>query len=180
MTTNAFDARTLAALPVFNGLTPAEISELERISSVAHYPPGSAIFWESQPGDALYAVLQGRVEVRMQDGQGGNRTIATVGPGAMLGEMALFTNDVRSATAVAVAESTLLRLPTEAFVALLQQGHRSAYVVVYNLGQVAAHRLREVNRRLVAVMTTQEEASAPRRLDELAELKRKLFTEWKF
>ena len=179
MTTNAFDAGKLAELPVFRGLTANEISELERISSVAHYAPGSTIFWENQPGDALYAVLQGRVEIRMQDGHGGTRIISTLGPGAILGEMALFTLDVRSATAVATAESMLLRLPSDAFVDLLQQGRRSAYLVVYNLGQVAAHRLREVNQRLVAALQSQE-AQTPRRLDELAELKRKLFTEWKF
>ncbi|MBI4498251.1 MAG: cyclic nucleotide-binding domain-containing protein [Chloroflexi bacterium] len=179
MTTDAFDPRTLAALPVFQGLSATEIAEIERISSVASYPPGSTIFWENQPGDALYAVLQGRVEVRIQDRHGSNHTIATLGPGAVLGEMALFTDDIRSATAVAVTETTVLRLPTAAFVALLQQGRRAASLVVYNLGQVAARRLREVNRRLVAVLADQEEAAAPRRLDELTDLKRKLF-EWKF
>lgn len=61
MTTSAFDPRTIAELPVFRGLSSREITEIERISSVAQYPPGSTIFWESQPGDALYAVLQGRV-----------------------------------------------------------------------------------------------------------------------
>ena len=180
MMRNGFDAQTLAELPVFQGLTLAEVTEVERISAVANYPPGSTIFWENQPGDALYAVLQGRVEVRMADGHGGSLTLATLGPGAVLGEMALFTNDVRSASAVATAESSLLRLPTEAFVGLLNQGHRSAYLVVYNLGQVAAHRLREVNQRLMSALAGQGEAAAPRRLDELAELKRKLFTEWKF
>lgn len=116
----------------------------------------------------------------MQDGHGSSRTIATLNPGAVLGEMALFTNDVRSASAVATVESALLRLPSDAFVSLLQQGRRSAYLVVYNLGQVAAHRLQEVNQRLMAAMVSQEEVQTPRRLDELAELKRKLFTEWKF
>lgn len=200
MATHQSAPRALAAWPVFAGLSAEELAELQAISTVAHYAPASTIFPENQlapdlpAGDALYAVLGGPpegpvpVEVRIKDRRDGARTLATLGPGAVLGEMSLLTRDTYSASAVATAETTARRLPAAAFGSLLQPGKRSAYQVVYNFSQVAVNwhrtfrRLREVNQRLVARLADQDETAAPQRIpegpapEELVGLKRKLFS----
>ena len=178
--TSTFDSQTLAALPVFQGLAPEEIAELQSISTLVTHPAGTTIFVENQPGDALYAVLKGSVNIRIADSKGVDRTIATLAAGAVLGEMALVTRDLRSASAVTAEETSLLRRPSDAFAKLVNDDRMAAYRVICNLAQVAANRLREVNQRLIALTPQEEAAPQARKTDELAELKRKLFTEWKF
>ncbi|MGH9091636.1 MAG: MDR family MFS transporter, partial [Acidimicrobiales bacterium] len=71
---------------------------------------GQVLFRAGDPGDALYALRQGRLEVRLP--QGPARELR---PGASLGELALLTHDVRSATVVARRDSRLVKVGREAF-----------------------------------------------------------------
>jgi CRP/FNR family cyclic AMP-dependent transcriptional regulator len=177
---HASDGCDLAALPLFVGISEAEIAEIARLATLIDYPMGSTIFTENEPGDALYAVLRGRVEMRCRDRWGSEQALATLEPGAILGEIALLTDEPRSASAVTVAETTVLRLTNDTFMALLQQGHRAAQQILYNLARAVASRLAEVNRRLMRLSADQHVTNVAPREDELDELKRKLFTEWKF
>jgi CRP/FNR family transcriptional regulator, cyclic AMP receptor protein len=177
---NTWDGWNLAALPLFAGVSEADIARIARLATVIDYPSGSTIFVEDQPGDALYAVLRGRVEMRCRDRWGHEQTLATLEPGALLGEIALLTDEPRSATAVAVTETTMLRLAHDTFMSLLQQGEGVGHQILYNLARGMASRLGEVNRRLMRLLADQSLLKVAPREDELDELKRKLFTEWKF
>jgi CRP/FNR family cyclic AMP-dependent transcriptional regulator len=180
VTSNPREGWDLAALPLFAGISEAEIAEIARLATLIDYPKGHTLFTENEPGDALYAVLRGRVEMRCRDRWGHEQTLATLEPGAILGEIALLTDEPRSASAVTVAETTVLRLTNETFIALLKQGHHAAHLILYNLARGVASRLGEVNRRLVRLLADQSVVKVAPREDELDELKRKLFTEWKF
>ena len=118
--------------------------------------------------------------MRCRDRWGHEQTLATLEPGAILGEGALLTDEPRAATAVAVAETAVLRLTNDTFRALLKQGGGAAYQLLYNLARGVASRLGEVNRRLLRLLADQQVTKVAPREDELDELKRKLFTEWKF
>jgi CRP/FNR family transcriptional regulator, cyclic AMP receptor protein len=177
---NARDGWNLAALPLFAGVSEVGIAEIAALAAVIDYPSGSIIFAEDEPGDALYTVLRGRVEMRCRDRWGHQQTLATLGPGALLGEIALLTDEPRSATAVTVTEATMLRLAHETFMPLLRQGDGAGHQILYNLARGVACRLGEVNRRLMRLMADQSLLKVAPREDELDELKRKLFTEWKF
>ena len=180
MTSNTWDRWDLAALPLFAGVSEADIAGIARLATVIDYPPGGTIFVEGEPGDALYAVLRGQVDMRCRDRWGHEQTLATLEPGAILGEIALLTDEPRAATAVTVAETTVLRLTHETFMALLQQRHGAAHRILYNLARGVASRLGEVNRRLMRLLADQQVTKVAPREDEFDELKRKLFTEWKF
>jgi CRP/FNR family transcriptional regulator, cyclic AMP receptor protein len=183
VTSNASDGWDLATLPLFAGISEAEIAEIAGLATLLDYPTGGTIFAESEPGDALYAVLRGRVEIRCRDRRGHEQTLATLEPGAILGETALLIDEPRSVSAVTVAGTTVLQLTKETFMALLLQGHRAAQQLLYNVARGVASRLGEVNRHLTRLLADQNVTKVvPREdeLDELDELKRKLFTEWKF
>ena len=60
------------------------------------YEPGQIIFREGEPGDSMYVILEGEIEIRVHD-----KAIDTSGPGQIIGEMALVDKSPRSATAVA-------------------------------------------------------------------------------
>lgn len=71
--------------------------------------PGDLLFGEGEQGERAYVVENGVVEVVKQTSEG-SVTLARLGHGEIVGEMALFDNAPRSATVVAVEETTLLSI----------------------------------------------------------------------
>jgi len=170
----------LAALPLFAGVSPTETAEIARLATVIDYPAGSAIFSEDEPGDALYAVLRGQINMCCRDRRGQEQTLATLGPGAILGEIALLTDEPRLATARAVSDTTVLRLTNETFKTLLKQDHAVARQVLYNLARNMASHLGDMSRCLLQLLADQSLAKMTAQEGELDELRRKLFIDWKF
>jgi len=70
---------------------------------------GTVLFREGDPADVAYYLKQGRVRV-VKEQPDGRRTLAEIGPGEFVGEMALFTDQPRSATAEAISDLEVRRL----------------------------------------------------------------------
>jgi CRP-like cAMP-binding protein len=83
-------------------------------------PGGTQVFAQGDLGDRFYVVAEGSVAI-MRDGQ----TIADVGPGGYFGEIALLHDVTRQAGAVALADTELLALDGDEFVAAVT-GHGPA------------------------------------------------------
>ena len=180
MTSNAWNQWDRTALPLFAGVSAAAIAEIMPLATVLDYPAGTTIFTEGEPGDALYLVLAGRIDLRCCDRCGQQQTLATLEAGAMLGEIALLTAEPRAATAVTVSNTTVLQLTHDTFMAVLKQGGSTGQQILYNLACGLASRLGEVTQHLAHLLADQSLVQAARQEDELDELKRKLFTKWKF
>ena len=97
------------------------------------YGAGDIIFEEGKPGDEMYLVKEGRVNIRVE-----GLTVYSLGAGEIFGEMALISSDPRSATAVAATDCTLLPVNEERFLFLVQQ---TPYFSLHVMG-VLAERLR--------------------------------------
>jgi CRP/FNR family transcriptional regulator len=67
---------------------------------------GQIVFSEGDPGDAMYVVIQGLVQI-YRDTTSGRVVLAKIGAGQFFGEMALMRDQPRSATAVALTETAL-------------------------------------------------------------------------
>ncbi len=76
---------------------------------------GETLFEAGDPGDCMYLVKAGEVEIRL-----GDRPIGTFGPGYLFGEMALISNEPRSATVLAHTDCRLLAIDEERFLFLVQ------------------------------------------------------------
>jgi CRP-like cAMP-binding protein len=100
------------------------------------YSPGQRIFGEGDPGDVMYVVKEGTVDVLV-----GGRVVDTIGPGGILGEMALIDKQPRSATAVAKTDCKLVNVNEQRFQRLVQQTPHFALQVM----RVMATRLRQMN-----------------------------------
>ena len=74
------------------------------------------IFKEGDPGDAMYVLIAGKVELSVR-----GHSLKAIQPGELFGEMALIDAEDRSATAIAVADSKLVRLNEARFGFLVQQ-----------------------------------------------------------
>ncbi len=80
----------------------------------ATFEAGTEIFVEGQEADAAFLVLEGQVEVRKRTDDG-HKVMATLGNGDVLGEMALFGGELRSADAVAVTDTKVFRVSRDEF-----------------------------------------------------------------
>jgi predicted acylesterase/phospholipase RssA/CRP-like cAMP-binding protein len=81
-------------------------SELELVTLCR----GETLMRQGEPGDCLYALLNGRLRVFVQSAEGQEEVVGEVGRGELVGEMALLSDEPRSATVRAVRDSKLIRL----------------------------------------------------------------------
>ena len=114
-----FQEALFTALPGFEALAPQQRREVEALCMVQRYDPEQVVFRYGDPGDALYLVAAGEVHVFTHNNAGQEIVLETVGPGAVLGEVALFGGETRTANAKAVGEATLLRVGREQVPAVL-------------------------------------------------------------
>lgn len=80
------------------------------LSSEVRLATGDTLFRQGDAGDALFAVLSGRLEVSVVSADGRRLLLDVMRPGAIFGEIALFDPGVRTATLCATEPSVLLRL----------------------------------------------------------------------
>ncbi len=102
-------------------------------SSIA-YQPGQVIFSEGDPGDLMFVVLEGEVEVRVHE-----KVVDTTGPGGILGEMALVDHAPRSATAIAKTACKVAPVGETQFNFMIQETPHFAIAVM----RVMCDRLRK-------------------------------------
>ena len=94
---------------------------------------GETVFMEGEPGDTMYVVLEGHVEIRV-----GEKVLEVAGPGTVIGEMALINLSTRSATAIAQDDCTLVPVDETQFLSLVLRRPRFALSVM----EIMANRLR--------------------------------------
>ncbi len=92
-------------MPLFSELDEEAFLETVRRLHYKRVPNGTKLLVEGQPGDSLLVIASGHADIKK-----GDATIATLGPGTVLGEMALITGAPRSATAVAKGEVEIFEL----------------------------------------------------------------------
>lgn len=112
----AKDGKTpVAAWPtmigLFDTLTDAERGVLRAYAEECRYAAGETIFEQGDPGDALFILLDGMIDavVRQEPGGHGIR-VNSMSKGAVFGEMAILDPQPRSATIIAVEDTTCLRI----------------------------------------------------------------------
>jgi CRP-like cAMP-binding protein len=105
---------------------------------VAAFEPGQVVFKQGDPGDVMYAVVEGRVDLT-RDG----RVLETVAEGNIFGELALVDDSPRGATATAATPARLAPVDKRRFTFLVQEHPTFALQVM----AVVAERLRLANER---------------------------------
>jgi CRP-like cAMP-binding protein len=101
--------------------------------SRVHFAPGEVIFRQGDPGDFVYTIIDGRVEVVREESAGEEKVINRLGAGEYFGEMALISNAPRTATVRATTEVDAVAIARDDFTALymyLPDLHRSIEKVV--------------------------------------------------
>ncbi len=109
----------LQKLPIFGGMDREHLSMIAFSSERLLFRRGEKLTNDGQLGHAAYVILSGTVEII--EGTGENRRIHLVGPGAMIGELAMLVEFTFSSTAIATQELEVLELPRELIHRMMQQ-----------------------------------------------------------
>jgi CRP/FNR family transcriptional regulator, cyclic AMP receptor protein len=139
----------LRRVEIFSGLIDEELLKVAELCTALRVPAGTTIFKEGDGGDELYIIHDGSVRVmintRTPDGTFAPSTINLLYSGQCFGEMILLNNAARSATVAAVDTATLIVMHEPAFRQLCESNPRIGYVVIRNLAQDLAYKLRSSN-----------------------------------
>lgn len=103
---------------MFQDLGPEVLEAVGEAARAQHWASGEALFRRDDPGDWLVAIQSGRVRVSLVTAGGRELVLRHAEAGEMLGEMALFDGQPRSADAVAAGEVHGLVLNRRAFLAI--------------------------------------------------------------
>ncbi len=130
------------------GFLSSASAELKRVlgglATEMTLEPGEVLFEQGDEGDALYAIMTGRLEISVLSQDGRKLGLDVMGPGALFGEIALFDPGVRTATVTALAATTLRRLRNPE----LLHEVRKAPVLAADLIRLAGQRMRWMNLQL--------------------------------
>jgi hypothetical protein len=100
----------LRQVSLFSGLSLERLQAVERIVRESRYVAGEEIVREGEPGDELFLIVEGEVDVLRAAGTPAEERLNRLGPGDYLGEMAVLDGSPRSTTAVARSEVRALVL----------------------------------------------------------------------
>lgn len=99
--------------PVFAGLEADTRSDMARLGSSHRWTAGQMIFQRGDSDDRMIAVLTGRIRLSLMTPQGRELVLTSVGPGEVLGELALLDGEPRSTDAMATEATTAILLTRE-------------------------------------------------------------------
>ena len=162
-------ADLIGTVPLFKLLSEEERADLHRVFERRDVPPGHTIFSLGEPGDSLYIVGSGSVELFVKDNTGSKIVLAVCEPGEVFGELSLFDGGARTATAVCLEPATLLVLDRDDLLAFLRRHPDAALDLLTTMGQ----RMRgadEMLRRRVARNINEEMELHSTLVDRLADV----------
>lgn len=102
----------------------------KKTEGVQEFKAGTTVFAEGAPGDLMYVVLDGELEIRA-----GGSLIEVARPGDVVGEMALIDTKARSATVVAKSDCRLVPINERRFLILVHQTPIFALLVMRTLAE---------------------------------------------
>ena len=137
--------QVLGQVPIFENLTPKELKDLARLTHERFYKANEPVFKKLAPGEGMYVILKGTVEIKDPDS---NTTFATLGSGDFFGELALLDQEPRSAMAVATEASELVGFFRTDLLTLMTRDPELGNKILLNLSRVLGERLRRTNLEL--------------------------------
>ena len=129
---------SLKQVPLFSACTKKELEKVARASDEVTMTAGTLIVDQGQTGREAFVILDGDVVVKRN-----NRKVATLGTGAVLGELSLLDHGPRTATAICETDCTLLVIEGRRFLGVLDDVPAISHKLLASL----ADRIRELDRQ---------------------------------
>ena len=131
-------AEVLRGLPYFADLPQTLLDQVCRESESIEIDPETTIIQEDSLSEDMFVIVDGELRVTKR-GTDREVVLATLGPGEVVGEIALLDNAPRTASVTAISKSSLIRIPANAFEDLIQDSR-----VVRRMFRTVTSRLRGI------------------------------------
>ena len=122
----ACDVQMLADVELFEHVSEEDRARLAEFIDLRQLAAGDTLFRTGEPGDSLYIVRSGEIELFIKDTAGQKIALAEAGVGEVFGELALLDRGPRTATAVALHDTELLALDRDDLLLLFQKSPNAA------------------------------------------------------
>jgi len=166
---------------IFSNLDSNELADLAKLATERSFVAGEFIFWDGDPAQWFYIVLEGRIKVLKHSSLGKEFIIAFFGPGEMFGEVAVFEGKLYPASAQAVTGARVLGIKKEDFLAFLTRHPDIASKIISVLGgrlrdaqnrlkDLAGERIEQRLARILLMLATKLGPSLPFTRQELADM----------
>lgn len=130
----------LKNVALFQGMSDRELDMLLALTTTKKLKKRAYLFRRGEPGNALFAVLEGRLKATGEGRDGKEMVFSVMDPGEVIGEIALMDQEPRSATVQAVEDVTLLTLHRRDLIPFLERNPKAAI----KLAAVLAKRIRNL------------------------------------
>ena len=130
----------LRSIPLFEGLSDRELDMLLALTTTKKLKKRAYLCRKGEPGNALFAVMEGRLKATGEGRDGKEVVFNYMDPGEVIGEIALLDQQPRSATVQAVEDAVLLTLHRRDLLPFLERNPK-AFV---KLASVLAKRIRNL------------------------------------
>lgn len=148
---------------IFSGIPDEDIRAVLALARRSTYRRGEVVFHRHDPADAVHLITKGRFDVRVTTSHGDEVALAIRGPGETFGELAVVTEEERSATVTALEPGETL-VVRGAELRRLAKRHATLDEVLVRL---LAERVAFLSERLVEAYTVDAETRVARRVLEL-------------
>jgi CRP/FNR family cyclic AMP-dependent transcriptional regulator len=111
----------LASIKMFELLNEDDRIALAQVIDELSVPENHTLFQAGDPGDSLFIVQSGEIELFIKDTAGQKIVLTTAGPGDMFGELAMLDSGPRTATALALTDSEVVVLDRSDLILLFQR-----------------------------------------------------------
>jgi CRP/FNR family cyclic AMP-dependent transcriptional regulator len=155
------DAAFFRKIYLFQDLEEDEVQQVLNRTSLRKFPAGAVIVNEGEPGDSLFIMQAGEVEITKQltlvldEDTPKERVMIRLKAenGVYFGEMALLENETRSATVTALTDCSLLELHRKDFLDLVGQHPPMGVKMLLRLAEILSRHLRKTNQDVVKLTT---------------------------
>ena len=145
---NQPDYNRLRSVTIFKDLDKNELEIVCKHLFEQSVKKDSVLFAEGMPGELLYIIISGCVEIIKETKDYGKIVLATIGANDIVGEMSLIDSEPRSATGITSEDSVLLVIKKQSFNEILQSDPRVAAKVLMGLLKVISRRLRMTDKKI--------------------------------
>ena len=123
----------LQRTPLFRGLNRRQIEQVGKRFVERTYNPGDKIVTQGKGGEGFFVIMEGCAEAIREQADGTQVVLNPLNPGDFFGEMALLTDQVRTASVIANEPTCCLVLPQWDFLGLLREDAEMAVAVLQEL-----------------------------------------------
>jgi CRP/FNR family transcriptional regulator, cyclic AMP receptor protein len=130
----------MTATPIMQSVSAPAVKELARQGAIRQYRRGTYLFYQGDPSEQVFFLWQGRIEVSSVSLTGHRQLLTTLDPPQFFGELGVLGEQRRTATALALEESSVWVIEGQRFLAFLAKHFEATKALLSSLAQqIQAH-----------------------------------------